>query len=63
MAYFKMCIQNKWLNLIILQNILFCVQQKKETRTVSEQLEGEKVMTELFYFLFNYPFNIHRVTC
>ncbi len=50
MAYFKMCIQNKWLNLIILQNILFCVQQKKETRTVSEQIEGEKVMTELFYF-------------
>ncbi len=43
------CDTSKWLNFIILQNILFCVQQKKET--VSEQLEGEKVMTDFYFFL------------
>ncbi len=30
-----------WLVTSILQNILFCAQQKKETLTGLEQLEGE----------------------
>jgi len=34
----------------ILQNILFCAQQKRETHTGLEQHEGEKMMTE-FSFL------------
>jgi len=34
----------------ILQNIFFCVQQKKETHTGLEQPEGEEMMTE-FSFL------------
>jgi len=38
-----------------LQNIFFCVQQKK-THTALEQLEGEKIMTE-FTCSLNYHFN------
>jgi len=33
----------------ILYNILFCVQQKKETHTELEQLEGKNMMTEFSY--------------
>jgi len=35
--------------LVILQNIKFFVLVKKETRTASKQLEGEKMMTELSF--------------
>ncbi len=38
----------------ILQNILFCVPQKKESHTGMEQLEGEYMTA--FSFLVNYPF-------
>jgi len=34
---------------VVLQNILLCVQQKKETHTDLEQLEGEQMMTELSF--------------
>jgi len=37
----------------ILQNILFCVQQKKETHKGLEQNEGEH-----FHFSVNYPFKL-----
>jgi len=33
----------------ILQNIFFCVQQKKETHTGLKQLEGEEMMTEFLF--------------
>ncbi len=39
----------------ILQNIIFCVQQKKETHTGLEQLEGEYV-TAFLFFLGELPF-------
>jgi len=35
---------------IVFQNIFLCVQQKKETHTGFQQLEGEKMITE-FSFL------------
>ncbi len=35
--------------LVTLQNIFFCVQQKKETQTGLEQHEVEKMMTEFFH--------------
>ncbi len=34
------------------KKISFCVQQKKETRTGLEQLEGEEIMTEFLGELF-----------
>ncbi len=40
----------------ILQNILFCVSQQKESLTSLEQQECEQVMTD-FQFLLNYSFN------
>jgi len=41
----------------IIQNILFLVQQKKETHKGLEQHKGEYMMTEFsFFFWVNYPF-------
>jgi len=42
----------------ILQNIFFCVQQKKETHTGLKQLEGEEMMTE-FLFLSDFKLFVY----
>ncbi len=41
----------------ILQNALFCVQQKKETLTGLKRLEDEKMTTEQ-HLCVNFPFNL-----
>ncbi len=45
----------------ILQNIFFCVQQKKEVRTGLDQLDGEWMMTELYFFGWTIPLKNHHL--
>ncbi len=39
-----------------LQNVTFCVQQKKETHTILEKLEGEQMMAEFKFSYWLDPF-------